>query len=232
MFSSIRVPIGFAASAVTLAAAIAAHPILASAEGFEMGPGMRGAGVLTPGSAKKHDPEAARRQREFFVLLAGRLGISVQQLSAAVQDSLVDQVEKGVAEGKYSRVEGDRMIQQIHPDLGIGLHPQGLRAAAQVLGLQPRQLRDELQRGRSLAEVAADKGVSRDDLKQRLRDTQKAASKTAVARGDVSADRAAEVAQRLEQKLDSIIDRKSGEALSAATAPAPAGAAKQIKSKP
>ncbi len=88
------------------------------------------------------------------------------------------------------------------------LHRQRpLRAAvAELLGVSVGELRQEL-RGRSLAAVAQEHGVSREQLRAFLIATVQQELAAAVDRGELSAQEAAEALNRFLSRLDTLIDR-------------------------
>jgi hypothetical protein len=83
--------------------------------------------------------------------------------------------------------------------------------AASVLGLSPEELRSQVQAGKSLAQIAQDKGISRDDLKSRLIAVQKARLDQAVANGRLTSEQAQQVAARFAANLDRMIDFTPGQ---------------------
>jgi hypothetical protein len=101
-------------------------------------------------------------------------------------------VDEAVAEGKITPEQGDQLKQRSVDDLlkrfdrldgdsnggpqlhrSAGSHPGvfgGLDEAANIIGIDRATLMQELMSGKSLAQVAQDHGVSRDQLKQGLLD--------------------------------------------------------------
>jgi hypothetical protein len=60
------------------------------------------------------DPTAKQRQQqEFIASLAARLGITPEQLKGAIRGARIDLTNKAVAEGKLSREQADRIIEQL-----------------------------------------------------------------------------------------------------------------------
>jgi hypothetical protein len=93
--------------------------------------------------------------------------------------------------------------------------PEGMRGpgilAASVLGLSPEELRSQLQAGKTLAQVAQDKGISRDDFKAQLIAAQKARLDQAVASGRMPSDQAQQIAARFAANVDRMIDFTPGQ---------------------
>jgi hypothetical protein len=106
---------------------------------------------------------------------AGQLGISPDKLTNALKKALMDRVDAAVAAGRITKAEGDELkariqadnfpiIGGIHRGFGHFLFFGSLDAAASYLGLTEAQLHNELESGKSLAQVAKDRGKSVDGL--------------------------------------------------------------------
>src|SRR5829696_3222318 len=122
---------------------------------------------------------------------AKQLGVEPAKLTAALKKALENQIDADVAAGRITKEHGEAMKQRIEAgdyplvDVGprggfggFGRHDlfgphgprgphvvfAGLDAAASYLGLTEEQLRAELAAGKTLAQVAKDKGKSVDGL--------------------------------------------------------------------
>src|SRR5438094_40883 len=105
---------------------------------------------------------------------AKQLGVQPSALSAALKKALENRVDEAVAAGRLTKAQGDELKQRIESgDVplfggpGFGFHERGalfggLDAAASYLGLTDTQLRTQVQRGKSLADVAKAQGKSVD----------------------------------------------------------------------
>ena len=82
-----------------------------------------------------------------------------------------------------------------------------LRAAAQYVGVTPRELVRELRSGRSLAQVAQAHGKTREGLKAALLQTVRARLDRALAAGRITTAQHAQRLARAERLLDRLIDR-------------------------
>ena len=147
------------------------------------GAAIAGTGLLSP-----------RQEREAFLDDAAKeLGVEPSKLSAALKNALKKRVDAAVDAGRLTKAEGDRIKARIdageaplffgaprfgpgpggfrHPDRGFEhRRGAGLDAAASYLGLTPAKLRSALEDGKTLAQVAKDRGKSADGLVQAMLD--------------------------------------------------------------
>jgi hypothetical protein len=149
------------------------------------GAGIAATGVLSP----------AQERQAFLDDAARELGVEPSELSAALKTALKKRVDAAVDAGRLSKAEGDRLKARIDAGeaplfFGPGLRPgfgegppggfrfhdrglhrgpmAGLDAAASYLGLTQAKLREALAGGKTLAQVAKDRGKSVDGLVQAL----------------------------------------------------------------
>ena len=85
-----------------------------------------------------------------------------------------------------------------------------LAAAAAYLGLSAEELRDSLEGGKSLADVATARGKSIDGLKQAMLDAVKADLDKAVANGDITADQEQTIMSKLAAGIDDFVNGNGG----------------------
>lgn len=166
----------------------------------------------------------------FLTHLAQNLGVDKARLVEQMKAAAGTTVDDAVQQGALSQEHGDRIKEQIQKSNGsffnggfVGPHrfghrarpgfafgklhqPQLLQAAAQKLGLTEAQLRDELKSGKSLAQIAQEKGVSRDDLRTAMLDAVRSQVNQAVQNGKLTQDQANQVISRIEQVIDRLID--------------------------
>jgi hypothetical protein len=101
---------------------------------------------------------------------AKQLGVEPAQLSAALKSALKHRIDAAVESGRLTKAQGDALKAQIdsgemplfpvggrHPH-GFGHHALKLDAAAAYLGLTEKQLRTELESGKTLAQIATSHG--------------------------------------------------------------------------
>lgn len=82
-----------------------------------------------------------------------------------------------------------------------------LSTTANKLGLTTSQLLAELRQGKSLAQVASDHGVSREDLKNALLDAARANANTLVQQGVLTQDEAERAITDVQNNLDTLLDK-------------------------
>lgn len=82
-----------------------------------------------------------------------------------------------------------------------------LGTAAGKLGLTTSQLLTELRQGKSLAQVASDHNVSRDDLKNALLEAARKNANALVQQGRLTQDQANQAVQAVEKNLDTVLDQ-------------------------
>ena len=70
------------------------------------------------------------------------------------------------------------------------------------------ELREQLRAGKSIADVAADRGVSLDDVKARILEAAETKLDEAFANGRIDQTKADEALERLGDNLDEILNRK------------------------
>jgi polyhydroxyalkanoate synthesis regulator phasin len=117
---------------------------------------------------------------------AKQLGVKPSELDAALKQALKNRVDAAVKAGRLTKAQADRIKERIDagdvpflvPGRGFGFgpghgrfghhgpagHVLGLDAAASYLGLTEAKLREALESGKTLAQVAKDRGKSVDGL--------------------------------------------------------------------
>jgi hypothetical protein len=146
---------------------------------------------------------------------AQRLNVSPSALSDALKKALEDRVDAAVAAGRITKAEGDRIKQRIesseaplffgHP----GFHHHffgGLDAAASYLGITNAELRSELESGKTLAQVAQEKGKSVDGLVQALYDAAKQRLDAAVSAGRLTQSQEDSILSELKQHITNFVN--------------------------
>jgi len=126
---------------------------------------------------------------------AKQLGVQPSALTAALKKALENRIDAAVAAGQLTKDQGNELKQRIESgSLPLFFGPRGgpgrhfghfgeLDAAASYLGLTDAQLDAQLESGKSLAQVAKDRGKSVDGLIQALVDSATKKLDSAVAAG-------------------------------------------------
>ncbi len=155
---------------------------------------------------------------------AKRLGVEPSELSEALEQAYAARIEAAVAAGELTREQADALEERLQagdvplvggplfghhgPGFGghHGLHFGGLDAAASYLGLTEAELRERLESGKTLAEVATAEGKSVDGLKQAMLDAAKDELDAAVADGKLTQEQAKELLANLEERIDDLVN--------------------------
>jgi hypothetical protein len=150
----------------------------------------------------------------FLNHVAANLGISVEELKAALKTGGEQTVDDLVAAGTITQEQGDKLKARIESGKGLGLlrgHRPGARlerlregiiaSAAQALRMDASALKTELKDGKSIADVAAEENVTVDAVKAQKLDA-------AVASGKITQSREDTALEGLADRLDTIVNRK------------------------
>lgn len=147
--------------------------------------------------------------------IAEALGISVDKYEETVTAAQTQVLEEAVSAGVLTEEEADRMQQHLASD-GFGGPRMGhgsgktsllMTVAAEKLGMTEAELRTELQNGRSIADVAEEKGVDTQVISDAYLEQTQADLDAQVASGSLTQE---EADAKLEQKTDALPDRLSG----------------------
>jgi uncharacterized protein YidB (DUF937 family) len=140
-------------------------------------------------------------------VIAALLGEAEERLDAAVADERLTQAE---AEERLGSIE-ERITEFVNGEIdfpGPGHHRHGgfgLGAAAELLGLDGAELMEQLQAGSTLADIAAEQGISTDELADAMSAPMIERLDQAVADGDLTQAEADERLADLEEKIDDMI---------------------------
>lgn len=162
--------------------------------------------------AQEMPPAQAGLGQLFKEKLAANLGIDVRDLEEALKKAGQDALDEAVNRGILTPDRAERLKQAPQRWLGKswrcldrgGSGPGSqtgpayiLNSVASALGLSPEELREALKGGRSLAELAEEKGISVEELKQRIIQQAETLLNSAVAEGKITAERASEILEKL-----------------------------------
>ena len=158
--------------------------------------------------------------------VAARLGIPPEKLRDAFRAALAARIDAAVAAGRLTPEQGTRLKTRIANAKGFGLgirkafakrhhafvgrvvaHGRSTGAAATYLGLSRKELRAELAKGQSLAQIAKAKGKSTDGLVAAMVAPAKAALAKAVSSGRLTQQRADAILARLTDRVEALVER-------------------------
>jgi hypothetical protein len=151
---------------------------------------------------------------------AGQLGITPAKLTDALKTALENRVDAAVAAGRLTKADGEAMKARIEsgdvPLLGGGPRERfghhgpdrgaGLDAAATYLGLTEDQLRTELERGKTLAQIATAHGKTAEGLVSALLDRAKQRLDAAVAAGRLTRPDADSLLAGLKDRITDLVN--------------------------
>jgi len=167
---------------------------------------------------------------DFLDSVARHLGISRQKLDDATKAAAIDQVDAQLKAGQITQAQADDLKKRIQdgdiPPLGalrgggpgFGFGPGGpggllkagisdsLAAAAKYLGLSESALRDQLNDGKSLADIAKAQGKDLEGLKQAILAAAKSDLDKAVSDKKLTQSQADDVYSRLKDRIDDMVN--------------------------
>ncbi len=175
-------------------------------------------------------PAATERQsrREAFVAkVAEKLGVAADQLRQAFRDAALDAVDEAEADGRVTAEQAQKARDRINEGKGLAAFRQHrqertervhklragiIESSATALGMTPDELKAELKAGDSIADVAAERSVSPDDVKAQIISDAEARAAEAVANGRIDQARADKLLAKLTERLDDLLNRKRASA--------------------
>ncbi|NIR34766.1 MAG: hypothetical protein GWN79_01020 [Actinobacteria bacterium] len=124
-----------------------------------------------------------------------------------------------VDDGTLTDAQVDAVVEALHearPDDGPRFRHRGFRGhrpgkvfghlaggeVAEILGLEPEELRDALRDGRTVEELAAEQGIDIEDVVDAIVDAAEARLDQAVENGRIDAERADEMLEKLEERIE------------------------------
>ncbi|MDP9237319.1 MAG: hypothetical protein M3P30_07980 [Chloroflexota bacterium] len=188
--------------------------------------GAIGAISITSAQTPTQSPAAGTgmtAREDFLGKFAANLGVTVDQLKTAGKDAASATVDDLVARGKLTQDQATKIKDRISSGNGLGLgrflaRRKAARAAqvqagiansaATAIGIDVSELRTAFQNGSSIAEVAAQHGVSVDVVKTQVTNDAKAKLDAAVQGGKLTQTQEDNLLQKLSGKLDGIVNKK------------------------
>ena len=178
-----------------------------------------GAGAAVAAGVRLGSPQ--EESKAIVTDAAGRLGVEPSELEEALEQAYAARVDAAVAAGELTQEQGAELKRRIAvgevPLLGApgrgrhghhgGRHHLGTKqAAAAYLGLTEAQLRQQLFAGRTLAQIAQEKGKTVAGLTEAMTAAARKALAEAVAAGRLTKERQAEILADLPARIAAQID--------------------------
>lgn len=156
------------------------------------------------------------------VVLAPAVAVAATEEGTSTADAVSDRVSRIaealsglVGDGTITQQQADAVATTLADTLPRGGHGPGgpgggrhLEAAAEALGTTAEELRTALEGGRSLADVAAEKGMSTDALVEALVEAAKAHLAEHVADGSLTQEQADARAAELTERITDLVERE------------------------
>ncbi|NTW72996.1 MAG: hypothetical protein HGA49_12240, partial [Eubacteriaceae bacterium] len=159
--------------------------------------------------------------------IAAAKGIDTAKFAQDLEAALIVKIDKKVQEGKINSEQAaalkTKLSQQIQTALdkkwdnrkgrGFGEDAKGNikgihKQVQSILGIDAATLRNELQSGKSLADIAQAKGISKETLVEKVQTAITTNLDQEVADQKITADQAAKIKENLAQKIDRIITKQ------------------------
>lgn len=151
---------------------------------------------------------------------AEQLGIDPIRLSDALKKALANRVDAAVAAGELTEAQGDDLKARIAADefplflagghRGGHGHGSDLTTAASYFGLSEADLRTQLESGKTLAQIAVDRGKAVDGLIKALVAAKTAEVDAAVAAGRLTEAQKQTILSDLKQRITDRVNRTPG----------------------
>jgi hypothetical protein len=151
---------------------------------------------------------------------AKQLGVQPSELTAALKQALKNRVDAAVAAGRLTKAQGQAMKDRIDagevPLFGFGpggpgefhhVH-LGLDAAASYLGMSEATLHSALESGKTLAQVAKEKGKSVDGLVAAMVSNEKAELAAAVKAGRITQAQSNAIQADMKARVTDLVNGK------------------------
>jgi uncharacterized protein YidB (DUF937 family) len=183
-----------------------------------------GVAVLAVHGALAQGGEGDRLGDKFIAKTAEKLGVSTEELTAAMSNAQFDLIDEAVANGKLTEGEAAKLKERVNeygPLSVLGLRHgkdgaicRGAKlvvgASADVLQMDRTEIVSALRSGQSLAEIAQAKGMGVEDFTSALLQSVKGKLDAKVADGSITQERADRAYTAIQGKIDRIVEFKGG----------------------
>ena len=182
--------------------------------------------TTTGGTVTTQGTGQPSRAQVFLNRLAQNLGISSDQLQTGLKTTEDQSVDDAVAAGKITAAQGATLKQKIDASNGIGFFRvlnrvrdrialvQHLKVAigseiANDLGMTPKDLKAELQSGKTLSQVITEHGKTTDQVVNDVVAKARTRLDAAVANGNLTQSRENQLLDNLKTRLTNAIDNNT-----------------------
>lgn len=177
------------------------------------------------GVAYAVDQGSDRSERQAFLNdVAGRLHVSPDRLKSAITGAFSDRLDAAVKAGRLTQAQADAIKKRAQQNGGVpflggpphrvlgpgGPFVAGFDAAARYLGLTAQQLHEQLESGKSLADVAKDRNKDLDGLKAAIENGAKSRLDTAVKNKRITQAQENRILSNLDRRIDMLVQQKGG----------------------
>jgi len=154
----------------------------------------------------------------FVSKLATNLGMDQDKVKSALEATQKQMLDEAVKQGKFTQAQADKIGQKKN---GFGFGPRGFGergfrghgfgkrgfghnpdAIASILGITSDQLKKEIDSGKKLDQIITGHGMTMEQFKQKMLDSQKEKIKQAVSSSQLTQAQADEMLQRLEKRME------------------------------
>lgn len=184
------------------------------------------AGAAGAVAATKSD-EAKEREQTVLNTAAKELDVSPQALRDALKAGQTAQLDQAVKDGRLTQAQADAIKQRMNESgLVLGGGPGGphgkggpgprgggremLGDVAKALGLTEAKLHDQLEDGKTLAQIAKAQGKDLDDVKAAVKKAATARLDEAVKDGDITKAQRDDMLEHLDEHLENLGERPFG----------------------
>lgn len=148
--------------------------------------------------------------------VAKEKGMTTDQLKAGMQTALKKRLDEAVKSGRLTQEKANEIVSKSNMHIDQFIQHKGLMRrghslvgeTAKILNMDPENLRKELQSGKSLADLAKEKGLSQEELKAKLLSAQKERLDSAVKEGHITQEKEQEIINKTNSHIDEWITKK------------------------
>jgi hypothetical protein len=187
--------------------------------------GATGFAVAQSGNSRDSERKA------FLNDAAQRLDVTPEKLSKALQDAAIARIDAAVKAGRLTEEQANEMKAHVREGKGLpflggpggrggpggpGHHhrggpPPGIAAAAKYLGLSEAKLHEQIEGGKSLADVAKAQNKSVDGLKDAMEKAIRADIEKAVTDKKLTRKQADQILEDLDSRIADQVERTGGQ---------------------